>query len=103
MADIIFPNTYHDDSFESDAMFKGIDWNNFNQKLAQAKEDKEKEVTNTISIKSFYIRRILRIWPLYFLIVFRFHENKMSNFILITSAEKIFSKRQFSNSIIDSR
>ena len=25
----------------------------------------EKQVTNTISIKNFYIRRILRIWPLY--------------------------------------
>ena len=31
---------------------------------------KEKEVTNTISIKDFYLRRILRIWPLYFLIIF---------------------------------
>ena len=30
---------------------------------------KEKELTQTISIKNFYIRRILRIWPLYFLIV----------------------------------
>ena len=30
---------------------------------------KEKEVTNTICIKNFYMRRILRIWPLYFLIV----------------------------------
>ena len=30
---------------------------------------KEKEVKGTISIKKFYIRRILRIWPLYFLIV----------------------------------
>jgi peptidoglycan/LPS O-acetylase OafA/YrhL len=30
---------------------------------------KEKEVTGTISIKQFYIRRILRIWPLYFLTV----------------------------------
>ena len=29
----------------------------------------EKEVTGTISIKDFYIRRMLRIWPLYFLIV----------------------------------
>ena len=48
MADIIFPNTYHDDSFESDAMFKGIDWDNFNQKLAQAKDNKEKEVTSDV-------------------------------------------------------
>ena len=31
---------------------------------------KEKELTQTISIKNFYIRRILRIWPLYFMIVF---------------------------------
>jgi len=30
---------------------------------------KEHEVTNTISVKKFYIRRILRIWPLYFLII----------------------------------
>ncbi|WP_010419527.1 acyltransferase family protein [Anaerophaga thermohalophila] len=30
---------------------------------------KEKEATKTISIKQFYFRRILRIWPLYFLIL----------------------------------
>ena len=30
---------------------------------------KESDVTNTISVKKFYFRRILRIWPLYFLIV----------------------------------
>lgn len=30
---------------------------------------KEKEKTNTVSIMKFYIRRILRIWPLYFLII----------------------------------
>jgi len=29
----------------------------------------EKKQTSTISIKNFYIRRILRIWPLYYLIV----------------------------------
>lgn len=29
----------------------------------------ERKETNTISIKDFYIRRILRIWPLYYLIV----------------------------------
>lgn len=29
----------------------------------------EKEKTNTILIKNFYLRRVLRIWPLYFLIV----------------------------------
>ena len=31
---------------------------------------KEKEKTNTISVKAFYMRRIFRIWPLYFLVVF---------------------------------
>ena len=30
---------------------------------------KEKEVTQTINVKNFYIRRILRIWPLYFFII----------------------------------
>jgi len=30
----------------------------------------EKKQTGTISIKDFYIRRILRIWPLYYLVVF---------------------------------
>lgn len=30
----------------------------------------EKEVTSKISIRDFYMRRILRIWPLYFLMVF---------------------------------
>lgn len=30
---------------------------------------KEKAETNTIHIKNFYIRRMLRIWPLYYLIV----------------------------------
>jgi len=29
----------------------------------------EQKVTNTIGIKKFYIRRALRIWPLYFLII----------------------------------
>ncbi len=31
---------------------------------------KEKELTNKVHVRSFYIRRILRIWPLYYLIVF---------------------------------
>lgn len=29
----------------------------------------EQQVTNTIRIKNFYIRRVLRIWPLYFLTI----------------------------------
>lgn len=31
---------------------------------------KEKALNNTISLKNFYIRRILRIWPLFYLVVF---------------------------------
>lgn len=31
---------------------------------------KEKKATNTVSIKKFYLKRVLRIWPLYFLLVF---------------------------------
>jgi peptidoglycan/LPS O-acetylase OafA/YrhL len=31
---------------------------------------KEQNETNNISVKKFYVRRILRIWPLYFLLVF---------------------------------
>ncbi|WP_315820634.1 hypothetical protein [Paraflavitalea speifideaquila] len=31
---------------------------------------REKEVTGTIHVGNFYIRRILRIWPLYFLCLF---------------------------------
>ncbi len=30
---------------------------------------KEKELTNRIDVKSFYIRRILRIWPLYYFVI----------------------------------
>jgi peptidoglycan/LPS O-acetylase OafA/YrhL len=31
---------------------------------------KEKQITNNIAIKKFYMRRILRIWPLYFFVLF---------------------------------
>ena len=31
---------------------------------------KEKEQHSTINVKSFYLRRVLRIWPLYFLVLF---------------------------------
>jgi peptidoglycan/LPS O-acetylase OafA/YrhL len=52
---------------------------------------KEKEVTNTISIKSFYIRRILRIWPLYFLIVFlTFFIFPFVSFLTIEGFDKTF-------------
>lgn len=30
----------------------------------------ERKVSGTVSIKNFYVRRILRIWPLYYLLVF---------------------------------
>lgn len=41
MADRIFPNKYQEESLDSELVFKGIDWDNFNQKLAQAKDSKK--------------------------------------------------------------
>lgn len=41
MADRIFPNTYQEEPLDSDLVFKGIDWDNFNERLAEAKEPKE--------------------------------------------------------------
>ena len=50
---------------------------------------KEKEVTNTISVKKFYIRRILRIWPLYFLIVsFTFFIVPFVEFLIVDGYDK---------------
>jgi hypothetical protein len=49
MADIIFPNTYNEDSFESDSMFKGIDWDSFNEKLAQVKESSNDVVADNVT------------------------------------------------------
>jgi len=44
MADRIFPNRYQEDPLDSDLVFQGIDWDNFNQRLAAAEngEDKDK-------------------------------------------------------------
>ncbi len=41
MADRIFPNRFQEDPLDSDLIFQGIDWDNFNQRLAEAKEPKE--------------------------------------------------------------
>ena len=41
MADRIFPNRFQEDPLDSDLVFQGIDWDNFNQRLADAKEPKE--------------------------------------------------------------
>jgi hypothetical protein len=35
MADRIFPNTFQEEPLDSDLVFKGIDWDNFNTKLAE--------------------------------------------------------------------
>jgi len=40
MADRIFPNRFQEDPLDSDLVFQGIDWDNFNQRLAQAKDPK---------------------------------------------------------------
>jgi len=37
MADRIFPNTFKEEPLDSDLVFKGIDWDNFNTKLAEIK------------------------------------------------------------------
>lgn len=37
MADRIFPNTFQEEPLDSDLVFKGIDWDNFNKKLAEVK------------------------------------------------------------------
>jgi hypothetical protein len=41
MADRIFPNRYQEDPLDSDLVFQGIDWDNFNERLAKAKEPKK--------------------------------------------------------------
>jgi hypothetical protein len=41
MADRIFPNRFQEDPLDSDLVFQGIDWDNFNHRLAEVKEPKE--------------------------------------------------------------
>lgn len=41
MADRIFPNRFQEDPLDSDLVFQGIDWDNFNERLAKAKEPKK--------------------------------------------------------------
>jgi hypothetical protein len=41
MADRIFPNRFQEDPLDSDLVFQGIDWDNFNQRLAEAQEPRE--------------------------------------------------------------
>ena len=41
MADRIFPNRFQEDPLDSDLDFQGIDWDNFNQRLAEASEPKK--------------------------------------------------------------
>jgi len=41
MADRIFPNRIQDEALDSDLVFQGIDWDNFNERLAKAKEPKK--------------------------------------------------------------
>jgi peptidoglycan/LPS O-acetylase OafA/YrhL len=49
----------------------------------------EQKVTGTIHIRNFYVRRILRIWPLYFLIVFlAFFVSPFINFMIIEGYEQ---------------
>ena len=43
MADRIFPNRFQEDPLDSDLVFQGIDWDNFNHRLAEAKDGKGKK------------------------------------------------------------
>jgi hypothetical protein len=53
MADRIFPNRIQDEALDSDLVFQGIDWDNFNERLAKAKEPKPmpKEVEDMLKEK----------------------------------------------------
>jgi len=42
MADRIFPNRYQEDPLDSDLVFQGIDWDNFNQRLAAVESGEDK-------------------------------------------------------------
>jgi len=52
----------------------------------------EKQTRNSISIKNFYIRRILRIWPLYFLVI-------ALNFFIIPYISSFWQSGAFSEMI----
>ena len=54
---------------------------------------KEKEKTKTIDIKKFYLRRILRIWPLYYLIILA--SMFLMYFGIIPNIESIFKSMFF--------
>jgi len=41
MADRIFPNRIQEEALDSDLVFQGIDWDNFNERLAKAKAPKK--------------------------------------------------------------
>ena len=43
MADRIFPNRIQEEALDSDLVFQGIDWDNFNERLAKAKAPKKME------------------------------------------------------------
>jgi hypothetical protein len=53
MADRIFPNRIQEEALDSDLVFQGIDWDNFNERLAKAKEPKPmpKEVEDMLKEK----------------------------------------------------
>jgi hypothetical protein len=44
MADRIFPNRIQDEALDSDLVFQGIDWDTFNQRLADAQSGEKKRV-----------------------------------------------------------
>lgn len=61
----------------------------------------EKEVLNTINVRSFYLRRILRIWPLYYLVlIIGFFVLPQFDIINISYLEKSFSENFWSQFVL---
>lgn len=59
----------------------------------------EKKNNNTIQIKSFYIRRILRIWPLYFMTIFLYKVILIH--LPIESKDLIFTNSNFAFGVLN--
>ena len=58
MADRIFPNTFKEEPLDSDLVFKGIDWDNFNTKLAEVKDSEQGELSEEFrEILSLYMEK----------------------------------------------
>lgn len=61
----------------------------------------EREKTGTVNVKAFYVRRLLRIWPLYYLITFlSFFVFPNIDFIHVTWLQRFFAENYEANLIL---